>query len=605
MKHTSSEKIFKTNCIVVIILFGILFTSWNYLQNSFQLFRYSEELQLFRTDFMYFNSYINRSGGLVDYISSFLVQFYSNPLLGSAILSSIIVLIYFIILAFTQKIVPAYRVYILFFAIPFLLAAGSLSVPLSFIISIFLSVFFFYIYALFRGEIRFPVGIIFFVLIYLLSGGGAFLFLALLLIDELMSKKNILYVIAIIAVSLLIPYLANNLYIENLKDSYLSYTPFSPGIDNKFYLLAWIAIPVLYFITRLLFSGKPNYLTKGNKIILIGCYSICIMAACGWFYVNMGNKDRELILKMAYEVENANWDEVLRISKLSSLKKDAVLTAYFTNIALMEKGLMGSDLFKYNQTGRSGIFLQWQSNSISPMYNGELYYRLGIIPEAEHSAYESLEASPKEHNSKMLRRLVYTNMLKGDSLIFNKYIQLFEKSPVYARWAKNQRDNFNILKNNPNAKIGNLPKILHTDDFFINYDLPEYNLIRILHNYPDNKKAYEYLVSALLVAKDINTFISSLDKYYNEMDYKGMPELFQEAILVYRSYNPQDTTVIGKYALDENIILKFNDYAEKSKSAVQQKDIDKLKFLYGDTFWFYYQYTEPLPLNPVNAPGRY
>ena len=72
------------------LLFIIFVIIWFVYFSRFSILYYQEQTQLFRFDKLYFYSYINQPGGLIEYIGSFFTQFYYYPILGFIIIGGVI-----------------------------------------------------------------------------------------------------------------------------------------------------------------------------------------------------------------------------------------------------------------------------------------------------------------------------------------------------------------------------------------------------------------------------------------------------------------------------------------------------------------------------------
>lgn len=606
--HNTNTK-YNTYIYIIFLFLAITTFLWFLLFNRYHIIGFHEEMQLFRTDYLYFESFLTRPGGLIDYLGSFFTQFFYYHWLGALILSlclSIIFILYTKICKTRNNTIERFIVFPFIVPVLFLMVCGDMHFHLTYILTICFTFICTTIYLLIpEGKKRYIAGPLLYLLVYFVTAGSAILFTTILIINELFNKKrSYLYIIGLIVISALIPYLAHQfIYIALLKNTYFAFTPFILGFPHKTYITAWLAIPTIYIVAE--YINKKNWLHNTRPIkVLIPTY---ILVSLMLFYgiKTVYEPDLEYIAEMEHRVVEGNWDEVLNITSTYKPEFRNNICTYYTNIALSELGLLSSKMFHYQQIGTAGLFINWAPVYFTPWRNGELYYWIGIIPEAEHCAYESMVNSPIEYGSKPLKRLVYTTMLRKDSAGFEKYIKMFEKSPIYSKWAKEQREYYSKTLIDSTFHIPGTPKAINNKDFFINYNIPEYNLEIALQTNKSNKKLFEYLMAALLLRKDLDATVSVIEQYYANMTYDKMPRHYEEALLICTSIMNDKRDILSKYIISEETVKDFREYIKMSERATYQQAIDNLEKRYGNTYWFYFQHVNPVLLEQSNINNRY
>jgi hypothetical protein len=584
---------------IFFAVFTILAVGWLYFCNRYSVLSFGEERQLFRMDKFYFYQYITQPGGLTLYISVFLTQFYCFFLIGSIILSFSINAIYLLFMSIGRKDGDIDRFFLFPFIIPvciLLSCADFRQFGLWYIWGIALTLVLFRFYLTIRkSDKRFRMGILLYLLAYFITGGNAIILLALVVIDELFhEKRSFFYLIGMIALAFATPYIAHLfIYITPLKTAYFSLTPFDyPGVPNAAYRFAWLSIPILYAIWRIIARKHPVAQFK-KPWIWIGIYGCILFSLSVWGMSKQTNPEQEKIMRMAYNTEQGNWDAVLRDGiKEAVFEWNAVPMAYFSNIALSEKGLLASKMFTIKQTGPYGMFLAWEPDYRIYLYIGELYYRMGIIQEAEHCAFE---ASITNYGAKAMRRLVYTTMLLRDTNGFEKYIRLFDKSPVYHHWAKKQREHYQHFLADSSYVIPGLPTALTIHSFTMKYENPESNLRSLLETNPCNQKVFENLVVYYLLRKNLNSFFEVMEQYYQGMNYEVIPRHIEEGLLLYAFTMQNQEYIMNKYTIRKETIGRYLLFRKDADSLSDKK----LKAQYGDTYCYYFLSIKPLMLNEV------
>jgi hypothetical protein len=560
---------------------------------------FQEETQLFRTDWFYFHNYIVRPGGISAYFASFLTQFYAYPALGCVILSLFVAAVYLLLIAIFKRNGAIHVWFVFPFVVPvfLLISCADVAFRLSCPLSLSLVCASFWLYLLIKSKLRFVSGIALYIIVYFIAGGNVLLLVFLILIDELFNKKRSFgYMGGLAACALLLPYVAHRLiYVTPLETAYFCLTPFDPLLLLKAYRVAWITIPCIYLIWRWQTAIQKKSFGEAIKPWkLLVPYVLFIGGITIWGVKAVINTDAEIVSQIAYEAEHGNWDKVLELGRTYKSPENFLLVTFYMNIAYSERGTLLSEMFYHRQIGTPGLFLYWSTQYEISFALSELYYRLGIIPEAEHCAYEAMENRLNEAGAKTLRRLVYTNMIRRDTPGFEKYIGFFERSPLYHQWALQQRAYYEQYKDNPSYEIPGLPKTADYLDFFINNDMPEYNLIVPLRKDVHNKKLFEYLIAAIMLKKDMPTLLKAMKKYYPDMAYSRLPRHLEEALVISKYLLEGQEDSIDKYPIRQETIDRFMQYARESEKANNTYTINRLGQRYGNTFWYYMQFIKPV-----------
>lgn len=592
MKKTHGFNAYKLSTYIVVSIFSLISFLWFLIFNRYHIIGFQEETQLFRTDAIYLESYLARPGGVIDYISAFFMQFYYYQWLGALIITISLSLIFILCIRICNTNKNTIERFIFFlFVIPTLLlvVSSDMSFHLTYILSICFTLACVALYLnITEGKKRYTAGILLYLIVYFITGGNALLYALLIIVNELFSKRrSFLYIVVQIAISLIVPYIAYLfVYIAPINSTYFAFTPFALSYTHKVYFIVWLSIPIIYIIAEYINSKNWLAKTKPIKVIIPTYIVISLMLFYG---IKVAYEpDMECIAKIGYEAEKGNWKNILEIrAEHPNLQKGQNLATFYTNIALSELGLLSSQMFHFEQTGKEGLFLDWNPIHFSPWYTGEQYYRLGIIQAAEHCAYEDMLANKREYGSRALKRLVNTTMLRRDSNGFDKYLNLFEGSLVYKDWAKQQRERYQIAKIDSTYEIHGMPKPEEVCDLMLHYDSPDLDLDILLKGNPHNKKLFENLMAYLLLKKDLNTMIACMDKYYTGMGYDKIPRHYEEAILIAKYVTNGLESTLAKFHVSKETQIEFMEFTKAASSATHKAAKDLLRKLYGHTYWYY------------------
>ncbi|KAA6327044.1 hypothetical protein EZS27_023928, partial [termite gut metagenome] len=401
-----------------------------------------------------------------------------------------------------------------------------------------------------------------------------------------------LYPVVLLICTVPLPYFAwLFLYDVPLREAFFSLTPVDFLFPTQRNFTLWISFPLLYFFWLSIAAKVDCRKIAVWKTTTISCVLFILMLVAGIRFTY--DKRAEILSEMSYDILHEKWEETLRLSAVYPTSNRRV--CYLTNIALCESGQMPYRMFHYRQIGPVGLFLERELNYLSLWNLGEVYYRLGMIPEAEHCAFEALISSPNEANTQTLQRLAVTNLIRRDSSAFCKYVSFFENTLAYGKWAKQQRSYLDTAMVNSSFQIPHTPVPYKYDDFFINYVNPDHALHILLQSNPTHKKAFEYLMAYYLLQQNIEAIKKCIDLYYKDSFYPAMPVLYEEALLVYKNINPANADFLKKYPVSEATLKRFSEYTRVYKNAKRSnRDWEQLRKRFGNTYWFYVHFTEPV-----------
>ena len=598
-----------------LFLFGVFAMVWFYGLNRYTILYYQEQIQLFRFDRFYFLSFLERPGGLSEYFGAFLTQFYFYPFVGAVILTAILIAV---VLLFYHICRSCGNIRQLFF-IPFIPAVllmtsfTNIFFDMPAALGILLALAGFSLYIAISLPVRYGVGILLVTVTYFIAGGNALLFASLILIFELTfnrtqitqisannANKNprksalsassafkTLYLFLLVSWTALLPWLSMHLfYIVTMREAYFALTPVTFIIPIFYNKLLWLSIPVLFLVWRLVAGKIKPWKSSLRKIDILNFLMVfAITVYCAY---TMYDRKNNTINRMTYELQHHNFDSAIAIAQ--NYPPDNRLGCYFTNIALYESGQMPYRMFHYRQMGTAGLFLNWEfaNNNVLVWYLGETYYRLGMILQAEHCAFESLVSNPKGADVKVLQRLVLTNIERRDSATANKYLQYLDHSLFYRKWAQQQRANLASAMADSTFHIPEMPMRAHCENFFIPYQMPEYTLLSLLKSNPKNRMAFEYMMAYCMLQKDLEKVKWCMDNYYHNFDYPSIPTHYEEALVLYKIAIDKDPGLFTKYPISDATQERYNRYMQAVNVARGgEHKFEQFRKRFDNTYWFY------------------
>lgn len=108
---------------------------------------------------------------------------------------------------------------------------------------------------------------------------------------------------------------------------------------------------------------------------------------------------------------------------------------------------------------------------------------------------------------------------------------------------------------------------------------------RICQEESGNYTTLDYYLSALLLEKKLNKFVSAFDKLY--IVQGEIPLYYKEALYLYEKMHPDASEKI----VDEEMDQRWHTYQERKKELEGTKgEGNWMRREFGDTYWWYYQY---------------
>jgi hypothetical protein len=567
---------------------------------------------LFEKNFLF--KHLSHPGGITEYLSQFLSQFYYFPWLGALIVTLIVWLITYI----TGKIIISLglkRNVLLLQLIPaitliFLHGKYEYKLESSLVLLFSLTTFLYYLRV--SGlKFIYKITVIFLssVVLYYLSGGDALvLYIIMCLVLELISATNYKSFISadfLILIALLVPWLsARFIFYINLKQAYLHllapeeyYIP-SPVLYGLyiFYPLLVLYIKLReYFINRTQIKVLPRKLIKKESLIKPEIvFEFLLIIILTVFAVMISVKsEKKLIDKVKYLAYNEEWEKLLELVKDNN--PDNRIISFHTNRALFHTGKLACDLFEYSQNfGKYGLLMEGILDIAYLMDNSDLYFDMGHIGAAQHWAYEA--QTKYENSPRVLKRLALTNIINGDFGAAKSILRILKKSILHKKWAghyllciddplKLEEDSLVQMKRN----------IQPRDDFFISDILdPKRDLQYILEENIHNRMAFEYLMAYYLLDKDLGSFVNYMIYVY-DIGYKEIPKNYEEALLFYISLRDAKRIDLERYKLKRNTLERYRDYAGiilKNNRSMEAAEAELNKY-HGNTYWYYAHYIKP------------
>ena len=504
---------------------------------------FQEQYQMFLFDIGYFLERIVLPGGLADYISEFLVQFYYMPVLGGTIIALLLMSIQAISWGLMKQygMKAVFPGYLLSFVPSIVLwcAMGDQNLLLSFVVALSGALLMGWIHNRFHNRlVKVVFELVSTALVYWFLGPVVFLYAALMIGDTLMKGKqngHILSSLGYSACLLILTVAWILLTTQSLQ--YPLYRIFS-GLNYYRYPGTVSPLPLgvmIWTVVVVFFGMVPDghaWIKKlqQSKVVIAVAYVLVIVAS--WFGIKASFDEMTYdLIDYDFLVRTEQWDKI--IEKAEKKPATTPLSVSCVNLALSQKGMLADRLFEFYQNGGEGLFPTFTRDMISPVSTAEIFFRLGMVNDAERYMFEAQEAIPNYRKSaRLTRRIIECEIINGNYQVAAKLLRRLQKTLFYSNWAN---QTMALLGNekaiNRHPIYGKLRKYREKKQDFLFSDREMDQMLGLLFlNDNHNRMAYEYLMCYELLQRDMEKFM----QYYplgRFVGYDHIPRSFQEILI--------------------------------------------------------------------------
>ncbi len=560
---------------------------------------------VFQCKVSFFADYLSFPGGIIEYLSAFLVQFFIYPSIGAAVIA----LLLFSIACGTLRLlrivgVRQGRVTLSLFPVVFCLALqGNYSYPLSITVGYVLALWTSAAYlGSWPSRFRLTAFLVLACALYYVAGGCMLLFALIICLHEILFKRRLLAGCICGIIAAVLPYVAAGfVFLISLHDAYLHTLPSSAAFFALPALLAVIAVRRLF--ARAAPEGAPVEEKKSwhSRLplsdIIAGSALIALLSA---FVVPSRSRIDQISLRFLRMSGDGEWERIYHDYLKSSLKSRVM--GFVFDEALYYGGGLPSDLFSMPQHFGDQVLLLYGAKNTDPfnqdpfffIYRSELYCRLGLVNEAEQWAYESIGL--RGETAGALKRLALIHAAKGEIGAARICLSLLETMPLSSSWARQFRRK---IADSSTAAADPEIRELRLSMPFVDYirrmySLPCVDLEATVRQNPHNRMAFEYCMAAYLLQGNIRKVASLADNLV-PLGYPVIPRPYEEALVMLAASEPASLPAVAK-AIDPRTItdyVSFNhilmNYHGDFKAA-ERELFDR----FGGSYW-YYCYHDLLP----------
>ncbi|WP_297094196.1 DUF6057 family protein [uncultured Draconibacterium sp.] len=568
---------------IVVLFFGLVYPYHVAFHEQYQLFLFSGQ---------YFIELLSIPGGGADYIARFLTQFFLFPWLGAGIIASVLTLIQILFLRIirlfthSNSLVNTIVSFVPSIAIMAFLCDENamLSLPIALLFALSASLTCMQIP---KNTTRSICGVLLFPVLFWIAGSASIIFVALLLLHEILLNQYkfsipkwiavfsvfVLYVYAVLLASQLLVSYPLSRVLNGIN--YYRYPDFMPFIKN---------VALLLFVSISFLTILIHRVIKKEQMIWASIVLFLLVFGGGTgLIISKVDTAKEEAFAYNYMARMHQWNAI--IQKAEKNPPVSSLASTCVNLALAKTGQLGNHMFQFPQYDKlESLLPKYQRDMMTPLFAGEVYYHLGMVNTAHRLAVEAMESIPDyQKSARCYKRIAEVSIINGNYKTARKYLNVLEETLFYRKWAKRAETLlFNDESVNKHPEFGSLRKNRIDEDFFFNADEQDIILALLLKKNSTNRVAFEYLMAYKLLERDITGFI----KFFSLGDgisYFSIPVHFQEALTVLWSSQNKPLNEIP-WEIDTRISNNMKAFIAEYNSVTDKKLLaDK----FGDTYWYY------------------
>ena len=340
---------------------------------------------------------------------------------------------------------------------------------------------------------------------------------------------------------------------------------------------------------------------SSNRLSLLCSTIIFVALAFITHKANFDNYNYHAEMRMYNAAEDYDWDKILLES--AKLPGDATREmVILKNIALFNKGTVGTQFFHYNNMGEKPYVRDSLKVHMVQTAAPLLYMFHGKVNFSTRWCIENSVEYGYSYNN--LRILAICALVNEEYKLARKYLDILSNTLFQKKWAEHYMpatsktymlNQNNIQKYYP--ELANIIDLQRHMGSVLDGDngIPEMYLINYFSRSlnKDSKYFQEMTLVYALVQKDIQLFWPRFIQYAYLNSDKTMPIHYQEAAYLYGKLEPQSMD-ISRMPFDQQQIVaryeRFNQTAQSLlNSGLDTKQVgETMKAAYGDTFWWFY-----------------
>lgn len=490
---------------ISLLLFAAAWCFWT-MKYPYAL-AYHEQIQLFIMDSEYFMERVAMPGGLARYMGEFLVQMYSLPVLGGAIIALLYTAIHLSVWQLARKRCKAQTTGYLMSAMPMLalwMYMGDENMKLTFVVALLTALLAMMLCPpASKRWCKLAYMVVATPLLMWIAGPVVLVFALYVALRDLVTYKSVgeqqtrslslgnigygifimLFAIACILVS--------SRFVEAPLYRLFCGIGYSMDIENL--SMTQCLVMLLTAIVPVSLAWLPEMKRKTEACVAAASFSVLLIAfgiGCQYTY----REDVYDVMKYDGMVRAQKWDKIIATAEKKA--PDSPLTVASLNLALAIKGCLNERAMSFYQNGWQGAFPMFNKGAQTSFMTSETYFYLGMVNSAQRLNFEAMEALPDNAKSaRGVKRLAETNLINGQYDVARRYLMLLQKTMFYRTWATQTMallGNEAAIDSHP--LYGHLRKIRLRERFAFSEEEIDKIMGQLVMTNPKNVLAVQYLL---------------------------------------------------------------------------------------------------------------
>jgi len=570
----------------------------------------------------FFTQHLGHPGGLVEYFSAFLSQYYYYSWVGALI----IVAVAWQITRCTAALIKhagggASAIHTCLPAILLVIPYNRYDHPLEMVLALLTGLWFFLAYK--RLPLRDAAGsgglfTIMFALAYYLAAGGELLLALLALTDAILLRRRLILAGFCLVVAAGIPFLCYSYILDwEILPSYFHLSPYQLGHRTTvksfvlyLYLYIWLVFLAVGLWQKLikpklsahqeqsadnakLSVSSARRVVRSNWAQTAFAWAVVFVIAAVALFVSF-RADKKKINTITYFSDHKLWSKVLAQARDMPAGYNFIANHHI-NKALYYTGRLGDEMFCYPQSWQALVLFPSPQDAGKSFSANLGFYtqavdvplQLGDINFAQKNAYEALESIGPV--PALLQQLALTNVIKGSTETARYFLNALSKNIIHRAEAKKALQQ---LKNDgqlaPDDWRRQIRSFMYTEsraESEINF------LLELLNHNRHNRMAFEYLMAHYLLTKDMRGFVANLHRL-DDFGSAEIPRHYEEAILLYQSSTGRRVRLHGRH-ISADAIASFERFTRFQRSLKNGQRVvrESMPSDLGQTYFFYYVFT--------------
>jgi hypothetical protein len=347
-------------------------------------------------------------------------------------------------------------------------------------------------------------------------------------------------------------------------------------------------------------QGTEACLLRPQGAFVGTVFTVAAFLAVGTAAVLRFDSAAGTILEIDYLAQHEEWTKVLEAADRLPPQGIHVRSYRNTMLALHHTGLLGEAMFRYPRLPVEYLVASTEDfrDAGSKAQESQILLGLGQVNHAEAAAHDTLEVCGDL--PAVLEELAVINVVKGRPATARIFLKALGKHLFFRATARGM---LRRLEADPrledDSRVSMIRRNMLLKDNFTSRDAIEPYLEPLLERNPQNKMAFDFLMAHYLTAARPDQVVAGARRL--EGFPARVPRLYQEAAVICN-----EASGSRRYGVDPDVLRRSREFLQITKSARSREDAARaaVEAGFGDSYFFYLMFHKSgLECNAIPA-GR-